>query len=156
MISFQGTRGVLRVLAMAIRTIWRKQMAIQLIHTSHLDMANPDLADELIGRTGANDLLTVLNADVGGADSSNLDMGVSVAQNLDRNNPHPQGLPLYEWTWKTVFLHSLVGRGEGLSSNLFGITFADALLDVAMPDMPPPQVETALKAIANEAYYLRA
>ncbi|MFH0223194.1 ATP-binding protein [Vibrio furnissii] len=154
--SFQGTRGVLRVLAMAIRTIWQKRMEIPLVHTSHLNMANPDLADELIGRTGANDLLTVLNADVGGADSSNLEMGVSVAQNLDRNNPHPQGLPLYEWTWKTVFLHSLIGRGEGLSSNVFGITFADALLEVAMPNIPPSQVEAALKAISNEAYYLRA
>jgi hypothetical protein len=154
--SFQGTRGVLRVLAMAIRTIWQQRMTIPLIHTSHLNMANPDLADELIGRTGANDLLTVLNADVGGADSDHLEMGTSVAQRLDRSNPHPQGLPLYEWTWKTVFLHSLVGRGDGLSSNVFGITFADALLEVAMPSMPPSQVETALKAIANEAYYLRA
>lgn len=150
--SFQGTRGVLRVLAMAIRTIWQQRINIPLIHTCHLNMANPDLADELIGRTGANDLLTVLNADVGGADSSNLEMGISVAQNLDRNNPHPQGLPLYEWTWKTVFLHSLVGRGEGLSSNVFGITFADALLEIASPGMPPSQVEVALKAIANDAY----
>lgn len=154
--SFQGTRGVLRVLAMAIRTIWQQRMDIQLIHTNHLNMANPDLADELIGRTGANDLITVLNADVGGADSTNLEMGMSVAQKLDRTNPHPQGLPLFEWTWKAVFLHSLVGRGEGLSSNVFGITFADALLEVAMPNVPPSQVETALKAIANEAYYLRA
>lgn len=153
--SFQGTRGVLRVLAMAIRTIWQQRMDIQLIHTNHLNMANPDLADELIGRTGANDLITVLNADVGGADSNNLEMGISVAQKLDRSNPHPQGLPLFEWTWKAVFLHSLVGRGEGLSSNVFGITFADALLEVAMPNVPPSQVETALKAIANEAYYLR-
>jgi len=153
--SFQGTRGVLRVLAMAIRTIWQQSLQIQLIHTNHLNMANPDLADELIGRTGANDLLTVLNADIGGADSNNLEMGVSVAQSLDRNNPHPQGLPLYEWTWKAVFLHSLVGRGEGLSSNVFGITFADALLEVAMPNIPPSQVEAALKAIGNEAYYLR-
>ena len=73
----------------------------------------------------------------------------------DRTNPHPKGLPLYEWTWKTVFLHSLVGRSEGLSSNIFGITFSDALLEVAMPDLPPSQVEIALNAIVNEAYYLR-
>jgi len=153
--SFQGTRGVLRVLAMAIRTIWQHQRNIPLIHTSHLDVANPDLADELIGRTGANDLITVLNADIGGADSENLEMGASVAQVLDRANPHPKGLPLYEWTWKTVFLHSLVGRSEGLSSNIFGITFSDALLEVAMPNLPPSQVEIALNAIVNEAYYLR-
>ncbi|WP_419587188.1 ATP-binding protein [Thiolapillus sp.] len=153
--SFQGTRGVLRVLAMAIRTIWQHNRDIPLIHTNRLDVANPDLADELIGRTGANDLITVLNADIGGADSENLEMGRSVAQVLDRANPHPKWLPLYEWTWKTVFLHSLIGRSEGLSSNIFGITFSEALLEVSMPDLPPSQVEIALKAIANEAYYLR-
>lgn len=49
-----------------------------------------------------------------------------------------------------------MGRGEGLSSNVFGITFADALLEIASPGMPPSQVEVALKAIANDAYYLRA
>lgn len=153
--NFQGTRGVLRVLAMAIRTIWNKKLSIPLVHTCHLNMANPDLADELIGSTEANDLITVLNADVGGADSESLELGASVAQNLDRRNPHPDGLPLYEWTWKTVFLHSLVGRGEGLSSNVFGINFADALLEVSSPSMSPSQVETALKAISTEAYYLR-
>jgi hypothetical protein len=40
---------------------------------------------------------------------------------------------LHEYTWKTVFLHSLVGRGEGLGSPLFGITARDALFEVAFP-----------------------
>jgi hypothetical protein len=56
---------------------------------------------------------------------------------------------------KTVFLHSLVGRAEGLGSNLFGLTERDALFAVAFPGMTPPQVETALHEIENSAYYLR-
>jgi len=153
--NFQGTRGVLRVLAMAIRSLWKKNTRLALVHTCHIDLANPDVADEVVGRTGASDLITVLNADVGGADSGSLELGASVAQALDTKNPHPLEFPLYEWTWKVVFLHSLVGRGEGLSSNLFGVSYSEALFETAMPDMTPAQVETALKAIADEAYYLR-
>ena len=153
--NFHGTRGVLRVLAMAIRSLWQTKRALPLIHTSHLALANPQVADELIGRTGASDLMAVLNADVGGADSGNLDLGVAVAQMLDRRNPHPDGLPLYEWAWKVVFLHSLVGRTDGLASNVFGVTLSEALFETAMPNMTPPQVETALQAITTEAYYLR-
>jgi hypothetical protein len=54
-----------------------------------------------------------------------------------------------------VFLHSLVGRAEGLGSNLFGITEREALFEVAFPGMTPPQVETALGEIDNSAYFLR-
>jgi hypothetical protein len=54
-----------------------------------------------------------------------------------------------------VFLHSLVGRADGLGSNLFGITERDALFEVAFPGMTPPQVETALGEIEHSAYYLR-
>jgi hypothetical protein len=66
-------------------------------------------------------------------------------------------ITLHEYTWKTVFLHSLVGRAEGLGSNLFGITEREALFEVAFPGMTPPQVETALQAIESSdgAFYLR-
>ena len=73
----------------------------------------------------------------------------------DQKNPHPAGFPLFEYTWKTVFLHSLVGRADGLRSNLFGITERDALFEVAFPGMTPPQVATALGEIEHSAYYLR-
>jgi hypothetical protein len=97
----------------------------------------------------------VLNTDVGGADSARLAAGQSQAQLADQKNPHPAGFPLFEYTWKTVFLHSLVGRADGLGSNLFGLTEREALFEVAFPDMTPPQVEAALHEIENSAYYLR-
>ena len=87
-----------------------------------------------------------------------LNTGRSRAELIDRKNPHPAGFPLHEYTWKTVFLHSLVGRGEGLGSPLFGITEREALFEVAFPGMTPPQVETALQAIEDSgdgAFYLR-
>ena len=76
---------------------------------------------------------------------------------MDRKNPYPAGFPLHEYTWKTVFLHSLVGRAQGLGSNLFGLTEREALFEVAFPGLTPPQVETALQAIegSDGAFYLR-
>jgi hypothetical protein len=99
--------------------------------------------------------LPVLNTDVGGADTASLAAGQSRAQLADQKNPHPDGFPLFEYTWKTVFLHSLVGRAEGLGSNLFGIAERDALFEVAFPGLTPPQIEIALHEIDHSAYYLR-
>ncbi|MFW5931209.1 MAG: DUF499 domain-containing protein, partial [Desulfosalsimonas sp.] len=153
--NFQGTRGVLRILALAVRTLWHKKARIPMIHTCHLDMRDARTVNEIIGRSGSNDLLAVLNADVGGADTQSLSGGTSNAELADRRNPHPEGWPLYEYTWKTVFLHSLVGRDQGLSSNIFGLTEQEALFEVSFPGLTPPQVAEALKEISNSAFYLR-
>lgn len=153
--TFQGTRGVLRVLALTVSNLWRKQAAVPAIHTCHLDLRDHRLSDELISRTESAELLPIVTADVGGADSSELGARDSNAALMDKHNPHPEGFPLYEDTWKTVFLHSLAGFGDGLVSNVFGINKQDALFATAFPGMTPPQVETALDAIRSNAYYLR-
>jgi hypothetical protein len=154
--TFQGTRGVLRVLALVVRSLWKNNSRIvPMIHTCHLDLSDSRTVNEILGRTGGGDLLPALNTDVGGPDTSNLVTGRSYARMADQTNPHPGGYPLYEYTWKTVFLHSLVGRSESLGSRLFGITEPEALLAISFPDMPPPQIQTALKEIENSAQYLR-
>ena len=153
--NFQGTRGVLRVLALAVRNIWKSRVALPMIHACHLDLKDARTVNELIGRTGSGDLLPILNADIGGTDTHSLAGGRSNAELADRRNPHPEGWCLYEYTWKTVFLNSLVGRGQGLGSNIFGLTEQDALFAVAFPGLTPPQVLEALKEISQSAYYLR-
>jgi hypothetical protein len=153
--TFQGTRGVLRLLARSVRTLWRDTQAVPMVHTCHLNLRDPDVVGEVLGRTGNTDLKDVLNADVGGADTSALETGLSNAQVADRENPHPAGHRLHEFTWRTVFLHSLVDRDKGIASPAFGVTEPAALLDVAFPGMTPPQVQTALRAIKEKAFYLR-
>ncbi|MBA4544391.1 ATP-binding protein [Thermoactinomyces daqus] len=153
--NFQGTRGVLRVLSLAVRSLWKKQIDVPMIHTCHLDLRTERVVNEVLGRTGSSDLLLVLNADIGSVDTESLDGGLSNAERADRNNPHPEGHPLFEYTWKTVFLHSLVGRDEGISSKIFGITESEALFSVSFPGMTPPQVRIALEEITESAYYLR-
>jgi predicted AAA+ superfamily ATPase len=153
--TFQGTRGVLRVLALTVANLWRKRAAAPMIHACHIDLRDPRLSDELISRTESAALMPIVTADIGGADSGDLSAQDSNAALADRHNPHPEGFPLYEYTWKTVFLHSLAGFGEGLASNVFGINKQDALFAASFPGMTPPQVETALEAIRSQAYYLR-
>lgn len=153
--NFQGTRGVLRVLAMTIRSIWNRKIPILDIHASDIDMHNNNLVSELLGRTGNAELQTVLRADVGSEDSSSMAAGMSNAQNADKRNPHPDKVPMYENTWKVVFLNSLVGRTGGQTSNVFGVTEKDAIFMVATPILTPPQVEQALKEINESAFYLR-
>lgn len=153
--TFQGTRGVLRILALTVANLWRRRVPAPMIHACHLDMRDPRLADELISRTDSAELAPIINADIGGPDSGDLISEDSNAALADRANPHPDGFPLHEYTWKTVFLHSLAGFGEGLAARVFGITKQDALFATAFPGMTPPQVETALDALRSQAYYLR-
>jgi len=153
--TFQGTRGVLRVLALTVANLWRERVAAPMIHACHIDLRDARLSDELISRTESAEMMPIVTADIGGAESRELSAQDSNAALADRANPHPEGFPLYEYTWKTVFLHSLAGFGEGLSSNVFGISKADALFATAFPGMTPPQVEEALNEIRRSAYYLR-
>lgn len=154
--NFQGTRGVLRVLAMTVRQIWRRQKHLTMIHASHMDLRDGTIVNELLGRTGSAELLNVLNADVGGVNTSmQIEGGLSNAERADRKNPHPDQIPIFEYTWKTVFLHSLVGRSQGVSSRIFGLTEQDAILAVATPLTPPTQIRTALHEINDSAFFLR-
>lgn len=125
------------------------------MHTCHVDLKDPYIVSELIRSADSADLLPVLNADVGGPDTETLNIVRSHAQQADLKNPHPMGFPLHEYTWRTIFLHSLVGRSGGLSNNLFGILRQDALFSVSCPGMSPPQVETALKAVESDAMYIK-
>lgn len=153
--NFQGTRGVLRVLAMTVRSIWSKHTPVGIIHASNIDLQNSAVVSEILGRTGSADLMNVLNADIGSTESHSLQGGLSNAQRADERNPHPDKMPLYEMTWKTVFLHSLVGRSEGKMSKLFGVSQQDAIFTVATPVATPPQIKTALDEISESAFYLR-
>lgn len=153
--NFQGTRGVLRVLAMTVRSLWSKKLPVGMIHTGDIDLQNSAIVNELLGRTGSAELQLVLNADIGSTETHTMQGGLSNAQRADEKNPHPDRVPLYEITWKTVFLHSLVGRAEGQGSKLFGISQQDAFFAVSTPLITPPQVRTALDEISESAFYLR-
>lgn len=153
--TFQGTRGVLRVLAMTIRSLWKDHKQTPLIHVSDIDMRNSNIVNEILGKTGSTDLRQVLNMDIGSVETHTLSGGKSNAELADLRNPHPEGVRLYEDTWKVVFLNSLVARAEGYTSKIFGLTEQEAIFQIATPVMTPSQIHTALEEISNSAFYLR-
>jgi hypothetical protein len=153
--AFQGTRGVLRTLGRLVRSVWRSKFDVPLLQTCHLDLSDDGIRTELLSRTENIDMVVVLEADISKAGTAEEAVGLTVAQQLDRDNPHPKGYPLTEWAWKTVFLNSLVGRAGGLNDGRFGIALGQALLETAQPQLPPSQVKSALQAISREAFYLR-
>ncbi|MBK5930386.1 DUF499 domain-containing protein [Halochromatium salexigens] len=152
--TFQSTRGLLRTLARAVRRIWEAKLAIPLIQTGHLDLADSTIRGELLGKTGNTDLQAVLDADISKV-AGTAATGLSVAGELDHGNPHPDGYPVHEWSWRVVFLHSLVGRGGGLQDEKFGIDLASAVYEMASPAIKPATVHSALAQIESEANYLR-
>ncbi len=151
--TFQGTRGVLRTLALTVRAIWESANEMPSIHACHVDLTDRRIVDELVGRTNTNNLQIALEKDVGGSDSER-----SIASALDVANPHPSGAPYHVLVWRTVFLHSLPGRAAG---NRFGINEADATVACMMPptadsfEMSVQHVSVALSDIVDKAYYLR-
>jgi hypothetical protein len=152
--TFQGTRGLLRTLARAVRRIWEKRLNIPLIQTCHLDLSDSQIRNELLGKTGNTDLRSVLDSDVSKtADAAT--SGRTVAGDLDADNPHPDGYPVHEWAWRVVFLHSLIGRAGGLTDEKFGIDLVSAIYETAAPAVPPVTARTALEQISREANYLR-
>ncbi|HCG7747321.1 TPA: ATP-binding protein [Vibrio parahaemolyticus] len=153
--SFQGTRGVLRTLARVIRNAWNKKLDVPLLHTGHVDLSDDLIQTEILGKTDNTDMKYVLQADVSQTEGQNIAAEKTAAQILDEKNKHPKGYPMMEWTWRTVFLHSLVGREDGLESDRYGIFEAEAMLESAMPSMPPSQVKSALELVRSEANYLR-
>jgi hypothetical protein len=58
--NFQGTRGVLRVLALAVRSLWERRQAIPMIHTCHLTLRDARIVNEVISRTGGGRMRLLL------------------------------------------------------------------------------------------------
>ena len=50
--TFQGTRGVLRVLSLAIRSLWSRQQ-VPMLHTCHLDLCNARTVNEILAARAA-------------------------------------------------------------------------------------------------------
>jgi len=147
--EFQGTRGVLRVLSLAVRSITRgrNQQATRApcIHVTDLDLRDAKVADLLVPA----DLKNALNTDVGGPETGLTDRQ-SRAAVRDETNAHPEGVRMHELTWRAVFLNSLAEKGKA-----YGVTEPEAALQVGFPGLAPSQVNVALAAIADHAWYLK-
>jgi predicted AAA+ superfamily ATPase len=46
--TFQGTRGVLRLLALVVRNIWDKRQTLPMVHTAHINLRDARIVDEIL------------------------------------------------------------------------------------------------------------
>ena len=140
--NFQRTRGALRLVARVIRGMWeRKRNDVALIHPFCVDLSDPGMVEELVGRLDRPAYASVVSYDV--ADSA----GESHAQEIDRNSF--AGHPRYtERIATTLLLHSLPDPPAR------GANVPELLAAVVTPETDPAHPLRALEYLSNEAWHL--
>jgi len=148
--NFNQTRGALRLLAWTVRRLWAAQPAdAWLIHPYHLDLAQPQIAEDLTSRLDRPKFRQVIEADI----ASPLLGTSSHAQELDGPLVEAQKPPYAGRLATTIFLHSLT---QGIAS---GVDPADLLLATVQPDGQgggdePAVVGKSLERLADKAWFL--
>ncbi len=148
--NFNQTRGALRLLAWTVRRLWEERPEdAWLIHPYHLDLAHPQIAEDLTSRLDRPKFRQVIEADI----ASPLMGTSSHAQELDQPL-HAAGKPPYaQRLATTIFLHSLT---QGIAS---GVDPADLLLATVQPDEQgggddPAVVSKMLERLSDKAWFL--
>jgi len=143
--NFQKTRGALRLIGMAIRTLWeRKPPETALIHPWNLDLGAEDILNDLTSRLERPKFRHVVEADI----LSPLSGSKAHAQGID--DPWLQaGKRTYAGrAAATIFLHSIV---QGVAS---GVDPNDLTLAVLQPGDDPTLLAKALDRLYDTCWFL--
>ncbi len=132
--GFQKTRGVLRLLALVVSNLYRKNHGAPLIHVGHIDLADPEIRRELLGHVdNPSGYESAIGSDVAGLDGSK-------AEQIDQ---HSGGdyyrFGVCEGLATTLFMYSHMG-----AVGFVGGTKPQLWLGVLQPDITP--------AVAGDAY----
>jgi hypothetical protein len=142
--NFQRVRGMLRLLARTVSSIWATKPAdATAIHLHHIDLGYEPIRQEIITRLGQSAYSPAMANDVCGTGGKR-----SLAQELDVQ--HYQGLaPYTAYVARTVFLHSLAYNEplKGLSSEHLRFSLICPALDISF-------IEDARKRFLSESAYL--
>ncbi|WP_138732028.1 DUF499 domain-containing protein [Modestobacter excelsi] len=139
--NFQRTRGALRLLARAVRTIWENGEPLELIHLHHIDLSVPSLAEDLSSRIDRALYEPVIRADIaqqtGGTPSH--------ADEVDRR----MGTPYARRLATAAYLFSLTREVPGVAaSDLYGA--------VLTPGDDQNLIIKALDGLENSCWYLHS
>jgi hypothetical protein len=143
--NFQKTRGVLRLLAQAVRGLWQeKPGGCYLIAPHHLNLGDDSIAGDLTSRLDRPAFRQVIEADIASPRTGTL----AHAQEVDRDWVDA-GKPAYgRRVATTVFLHSLVQTGQS------GVDPADLRLAVLQPGDDPALVEKAVQRLTDGCWFI--
>ncbi len=143
--NFQRTRGALRLLAAVVRSLWRDRSSpAYLIQSTDVDLAAPQIRNELTSRLDRARLTVAISADIWSQ------LGDAHAQKLDAEDWAPKGYPHFvQRVAQAIFLHSLVAGNAGA----VGADLSEVLLATLWPGLSFDLVERALDQIDKGFWY---
>ena len=133
--KFNRTRGILRLLALVIYNIYKKQEICKLVSTADVQLNNSEIAEELTSRIDRADFKAVIESDC-----------IKKSKALDEN----RNIKIFERIARTIYLYSLIG-----TTKVSGIKPNDISIAVCQPGIDPSLVDDALNQMDKQFWYLK-
>ena len=138
--DFQRTRGVLRLLALILRDVYKKKPEDAYYVMPHfVDLTHSEILGEMTDKLGRGEFRPVIASDVARQD------GTAKAQRIDSRLE----VKVAKKVATATYLYSLIGAGRES-----GCTHKDLSLCLLNPDDDPTPIATALDALKKELWYI--
>jgi hypothetical protein len=143
--KFQRTRGMLRLLARTVHSLWsHKPAETYAIHTHHIDLGVETIRDEVTSRLDQAIYVSALKADVSAVENDS----PSTAQTLDKEHFSGES-PLTEYLARTIFLNSLA-----YPESAKGISVPELKESILYPGLDGSFLEKARTKFIENSQYL--
>jgi hypothetical protein len=133
--KFNKTRGMLRLLALAIHEIYKNKRECKIVSTGDIDLSEQLIKESLTDHIDKGDLKQAVESDC-----------ISKARRLDSS----KNTKLVEKVARTIFIHSLIS-----ATKVSGIKPSEVKLAVCYPNIDPSLVDIILQEIDKEFWYLK-
>ncbi|MBE2269142.1 MAG: ATP-binding protein [Anaerolinea sp.] len=142
--GFQKTRGVLRLLALVVSNLYRKNHGAPLIHVGHIDLSEPEIRRELLGHVDSPaGYESAIGSDIAGLPESK-------AESIDqRIGGDYYRFGLCEGLGTTLFMYSHMGAG-----GFIGGTKPQLWLGILQPDVIPALAADAYGKLEAALWYM--
>ncbi|MBK9748864.1 MAG: ATP-binding protein [Chloroflexi bacterium] len=142
--GFQKTRGVLRLLALVVSSLYRKNHGAPLIHVGHIDLAEPEIRRELLGHVDSPaGYESAIGSDIAGLPESKAE---SVDQRIGGDYYR---FGLCEGLGTALFMYSHMGAG-----GFIGGTKPQLWLGILQPDVIPALAADAYGKLEAALWYM--
>ena len=134
--DFQRVRGMLRLLAAAVKQLWEeKPGGAAAIHLHHIDPGRESVRREIVTRLGQSAYVPAIDNDIAAPEGR-----TALAQAIDAERH--AGMPPYAaWTARTIFMHTLA-----FNDRLKGVDAAGLRHSILAPGLDAAFVDAARKA----------
>ncbi len=139
---FQRTRGVLRLLALTIESLWSGNSKDLLIMPSSIPLDNDDVKNELV-RFLDNQWEPIISQDVDGSES--------IPTSIDKENPNLGRVSACKRVARTLY----IGTAPGSERQQKGVNDQIVKLGCVMPGEPIPVFGDALRKLSDRGRYIQ-